>query len=234
MKTSDSMNLAMKMSGNRLNKKLAVAASLALVMSIPCLNAMADSDTTTAPNSASQNAPEASSTVLQGGVQKTAKQAMLGLRSITDASGKLKRAASDLFGECSRHDQQIEEEPEMIGGTIIEIPISFDLGPCLPPRKKYVDLFMSHIEQFDNLLDEEVAGILIPDDKTESVNPVMSNMNVVMQDVDSRLASLKQLTGTKPYPGTAIGQQCKLISDDMKQLNELTKKAFHLVKDKHS
>lgn len=220
------------MSGNNWKLKLALSAGLAFAISSPC--ALADGGDDASASANSNQAQSAASTVLQGGVQKTAKQAMLGFKSINEATGKLKRAASDLFAECSRHDQQIEEEPEMIGGTIIEIPISFDLGPCLPPRKKYVDLFMSHIEQFDSLLDEEVQGILIPDDKANSVNPLISDMNVIMKDVDTRLAGLKQLTGTSPYPGNAIGQQCKLISDDMKQLNELTKKAFRMIKDKHS
>jgi hypothetical protein len=188
--------------------------------------------TDSTPEAAQAPAPEDTSNMLKGGVQKTAKEALVGLKSVYDADSKLKRSATDLYNECSRHDTQIMDEPEMIGGIVIEIPISFDLGPCLPPRKKWVDIYTAQLGQFQTLLQDELDGLLIPTNKIAEVEPLVKNMSDIAQDSFSRIQQVQKLAVGPRYDNQEIGEQCKLISDDMKQIDELRKKAFHLVKEK--
>jgi hypothetical protein len=171
-----------------------------------------------------------SDTYIKGGVQKTVKEAVTGLRAIYEASEKLKHSASELYGEATRQEVQLVEEPEYISGTVIEIPESFTTGPLLPMRKKWVDYYMAQITQLSTMLQDEIDGTLIPDDKVADCKPYMDSLNTAMADVEAHRQKLLQLTLSAPYDNQAIAMECKGISFDMKQIKELHKKLYHAVK----
>src|ERR1700732_4191707 len=107
-------------------------AALCLMMTV----AAAESDVQTQP--AAGNAPS-SSVLLQGGVKKEVLDALAQLKEVGTAEEKIKKASEDLYQESMRPQMTMEEEPELIGVSVIELPMPVMSGALLPPRKKWVD-----------------------------------------------------------------------------------------------
>jgi len=172
------------------------------------------------------------SSTLQGSVEMTVKSALIGLNSMGEALHKLKHAASELYAECSRQIPDLVEEPEIIGGVVVQIPVSFNLSQCLPPRKKWVDYYMSELSQLIPLVQGEISGIVIPPDKQDLVAPVFTQIGQSMDVIQARYQILVGLSQSAPYDGQAIGLECQKIDNEVKRLEEARKTAFHLIKEK--
>ncbi|GEM_PF-2478963 len=173
-----------------------------------------------------------STTTLQGGVQKTVKSALIGLKSAGEALHKLRRTDAELYGECTRQEANLVEEPDVIGGTIIYIPINVNVGECLPPRKKWVDHYMGILSQLFPMVEEEFDGVLFPDDKEQAAAPVMKQIDAMMRNGEFHYQKLVDLTKSGPYDGQAIAMHCKSIEDELKEVEKLRKKLREIVKEK--
>lgn len=173
----------------------------------------------------------AGATTLKGGVQKTVKNALIGLRSFGDGLHKLRRAASDLYGEATRQEADLVDEPEIVGGTIIYIPVNVNISQCLPPRKKWVDHHMAAMQQLLPLVEEESSSILFPDDKEAAVGPFMQEISALMQSSQASYQRLVAVTQNPPYDGQAIADNCQSLEKDLKQVDKLRKKVRKIVED---
>jgi len=182
-------------------------------------------------------APETNSTStnpasqpLQGNVVKTVKEAQLGLNALAKTLGQLKHSDTDLYNEATRQMANLIEEPEIIAGTVIYIPVNFTTGDYLPMRKKWVDYYMTQLAKLVPMLQEDVDAILIPDDRVEKADEYMTQMNGDIQDIQNQFKILLQLAIGPNYNQTAIAAICHNIDHDIKQMDESRKKAFHAIK----
>lgn len=167
---------------------------------------------------------------LQGNVVKTVKEAQLGLNTLAKTLGQLKHSDTDLYNEATRQTAQLIEEPEIIAGTVIYIPVNFTTGDYLPMRKKWVDYYMTQLAKLVPMLQEDIDAILIPDDKVEKSDEYMTQMKSDIQDIQNQYQILTQLAIGPNYNQTAIAAICHNIDHDIKQMDESRKKAFHAIK----
>lgn len=184
--------------------------------------AQASDSTSTASTSTSQP--------LQGGVVKTVKEAQLGLNALAKTLGQLKHTDTDLYNEATRQVASLVEEPEIIAGTVIYIPVNFTTGDYLPMRKKWVDYYMTQLAKLIPLVQEDIDAILIPDDKAEKADEYMTQLKAEVQDIQNQYQILQQLAVGPNYNQNAIAAICHNIDHDIKQMDESRKKAFHAIK----
>lgn len=183
-------------------------------------------------DSTSADSPSTTSTSkpLQGSVVKTVKEAQLGLNTLAKTLGQLKHSDTDLYNEATRQMANLIEEPEIIAGTVIYIPVNFTTGNYLPMRKKWVDYYMTQLAKLMPMLEEDIDAILIPDDKVEKADEYMTQMRGDIEDIQNQFKILTQLTLGPNYNQNAIAAICHNIDHDIKQMDEARKKAFHAIK----
>lgn len=167
---------------------------------------------------------------LQGSVVKTVKEAQMGLNTLAKTLGQLKHTDTDLYNEATRQIANLIEEPEIIAGTVIYIPVNFTTGDYLPMRKKWVDYYMTQMAKLVPMLEEDVDAILIPDDRAEKADEYMTQMKGDIQDIQNQYQILVQLAAGPNYNQNAIAAICHNIDHDIKQMDESRKKAFHAIK----
>lgn len=170
------------------------------------------------------------STPLQGSVVKTVKEAQLGLNTLAKTLGQVKHSDTDLYNEATRQVANLIEEPEIIAGTVIYIPVNFTTGDYLPMRKKWVDYYMTQLASLIPMLQEDIDAILIPDDKVEKADEYMTEMKSGVQDIQNQYRLLQTLAAGPNYNQTAIAAICHNIDHDIKQMDESRKKAFHAIR----
>jgi hypothetical protein len=171
-----------------------------------------------------------SSQQLQGGVVKTVKEAQLGLNALAKTLGQLKHTDTDLYNEATRQIANLVEEPEIIAGTVIYIPVNFTTGDYLPMRKKWVEYYMTQLAKLIPIVQEDIDAVLIPDDKAEKADEYITQLKAEIQDIQNQYQILIQLTAGPNYNQTAIAAICHNIDHDIKQMDESRKKAFHAIK----
>ncbi len=167
---------------------------------------------------------------LQGSVVKTVKEAQTGLNVLAKTLGQLKHTDTDLYNEATRQVANLIEEPEIIAGTVIYIPVNFTTGDYLPMRKKWVEYYMTQLANLVPMVQEDIDAILIPDDKEEKADEYMTQMKAEVQDIENQYKILVQLAVGPIYNQNAIAAICHNIDHDIKQMDESRKKAFHAIK----
>lgn len=195
----------------------------------PC-NTKAIAQATTSTTTTVQSTTTTVSQPLQGNVVKTVKEAQLGLNALAKTLGQFKHADTDLYNEATRQIANLIEEPEIIAGTVIYIPVNFTTGDYLPMRKKWVDYYMTQLASLMPILQEDVEAILIPDDKEEKADEFMTQMKGEIQDIQNEYQILQTLAVGPVYNQTAIAAICHNIDHDIKQMDESRKKAFHAIR----
>lgn len=169
---------------------------------------------------------------LQGSVKVTEKSALVALKSIGEVVHKLKRSSAELFAECTRHEVELIDEPDIIGSTVIDIPISYDMGVTLPARKKWVDFYMGQLGQLIPLLEDEYVAMRIPDDKEQLAQPYVSDLRGCMKDIDAHYANLISMAKASPYNQQRMAGECQGIDGDIKKIHEDQKRIYHVVKER--
>ncbi len=169
--------------------------------------------------------------VLKGGV-RTLVLTLNEVREAGVAIDKVKRLSADLYEEMTRHDVQLEEEPEIIGTTVVYIPVNFDAGTYLPPRKKWVDLYMSQLGPLVTAMKSEITDveIAVPEETKARLRLLFNDWVSVVTDVQTNLAALQNLTCGSAYDTQAIVQQAATVHADMEKLEETRKKIYSVVK----
>ena len=167
---------------------------------------------------------------LQGSVVKTVKEAQMGLNTLAKTLGQLKHADTELYNEATRQVANLIEEPEIIAGTVIYIPVNFTTGDYLPMRKKWVEYYMTQLANLVPMVQEDIEAILIPDDKEEKADEYITQMKGEIQDIQNGYQILQKLAVGPIYNQNAIAAICHNIDHDIKQMDESRKKAFHAIK----
>lgn len=197
-----------------------ILCSLSLVLGVTCSGALADTTSTTTTTTSQSSGKTLQGTAASQGVALNAS-----LRDMRGTVQKLKRTALELIGEVERKDVVIVDEPDVIGGIVI--PAAPDpsgmmqMGDLLPPRKKWIDYYMTQIASLINLLDADINGVVIPPDQQAALSTLYGNMQQVLKDVRTDYTNLQALTSTKDLTNIPIGKQALGIYDDMNTLEKL-------------
>ncbi len=191
-------------------------------------------DTAAASQASAQGTGTAPGQPLKGKV--SALQAAAGIKAIGEGVHRLKRTAQDMIGELQRQDMVVVSEPDAIGPIIMPaLPDpsgTISTGGYLPPRKKWLDFYMSEMQNLIPLIFGDLATTDIPDHKQSEVSGLWGQMQSLMDDAQVHFQRLVPLTEGPKFDSDAIGKEALAIFQDAEQLEKLRKQVFHIIKKK--
>jgi hypothetical protein len=167
-------------------------------------------------------------------VKKSVLKTGLEIKEMGVAMRQISHAATELYGEMTRQDMVSLGSPDVIGTMVIPaIPVGpIGLGPYLEPRKKWVDLCMTHLSQMMPMLQEEIADInpALHAETKDDADPVLAEVNTLMTQVQASYGKLQTLTQAAKYDNVAIANECVTLTEAMKKLEKLRKQLWKAVK----
>ncbi len=145
------------------------------------------------------------------------------LKAIGDTSNHIRRTALDIIGEVERQDLVVVSEPDMFGPIVVPaIPMPdgiMAMGDFLPPRKKWLDIFISQLDQLLPVLHDE-ANTAATDSKE------WNDLKKLVDDALHDLQVLKEVAGADKPDRLAVGKQALGIYDDMAKIDKERKEIF--------
>jgi len=172
--------------------------------------------------------------------QLNATKVELSLQQLNDVGLDLKNvltATRHLYDEVMIQPVDVITEPEMIAGTVINIPVGTEpIGPPAPPRKARVDMIMSQLKPVIALLKQnadefmsESQVVNFPEDVQPQIEPLFKKWLAYMDDAYARLLDLEKLTAGPPYDNYAIADTTKIIQNDIKQIDDMRRPIYKLI-----
>lgn len=145
------------------------------------------------------------------------------LKAIGDTSNHIRRTALDIIGEVERQDLVVVSEPDMFGPIVVPAIPAPDgimaMGDYLPPRKKWLDIWISQLDQLLPVLHDEANSAAT--DSKEWVD-----LKKLVDDAQHDLQVLKEVAGADKPDRLAVGKQALGIYDDMGKIDKERKEIF--------
>lgn len=162
------------------------------------------------------------------------------IRDMSDTLKRIHHASGELHSEVNRR-QMISTGPDYMDQMIMDPWMSaypglnptgmaagfqnMKPGPLLPPRKRYVDVSMTQLQQLITLLDTDVSNILAATQQGNANSDAIKAQMLIVSDAKNRIDSANQkliaLTKGAPYDNKAISTATEDIRDDVASINEL-------------
>jgi hypothetical protein len=170
---------------------------------------------------------------LEGNVHASVISALNALKQAGRSATQLRHASGALYDEVSTPEVQIVDEPELIAGVVVSLPISFQTGQLLAPRKKWVDHDMEELTQVYDLIKADVSEIVIPAENKEQAQPIYNELTAIMQSIGKHIDNLKRLTDRSDnYDAATIAIESASVHKDVEQFEDLRRKLYKAIRDK--
>ncbi len=171
---------------------------------------------------------------LSGQVSTSTLTVATALHAMHLATNELHRVTTDMINEIERQQYVTVAEPDVIGPIVVPaMPIGgLNVGPLLPPRAKWVNLYMWQFSQVVPMLAEEIDATKIPADKKALLAPKWKQMKALSNDITAHYQNLIPVTKGPNYVNLDIGKQLLPIYDDLKKLKELQRDAWRIANQK--
>jgi hypothetical protein len=219
---------------------------LALIAPATCLASRADdssmqSVSVATPDTQASTASTAAvtpTTTLSGSIEKIT----IDLNRLNDVGRDLKhvvKSLSNIYDEATYEPATFTSEPEMVGPTIIMMPMLVrPIGmPPQPMRKEKVDLAMSEIKPVIDMLAKNVNRYVngqvkldLPDDIMAQVQPNLNEWVSGINDLNNMETALEGMTQAPPYNNDKIGNQVLAMEKQIKKLDESRRTIFSVVR----
>lgn len=145
------------------------------------------------------------------------------LKAIGDTSNHIRRTALDIIGEVERQDLVVVSEPDMFGPIVVPAIPAPDgmmaMGDFLPPRKKWLDIFINQLDQLLPVLHDEANN-----SSTDSKE--WDSLKKLVDDAEHDLKVLKEVAGADKPDRLAVGKQALGIYDDMGKIDKERKAIY--------
>lgn len=195
-----------------------------LVLILICSSSEADtSDNDTAP------------TVLKGSVVKI-EVTLNNLRDARLSISRARKAAANLYDEVTRQQVTMTYNPNIVGTTVITVPMPSFSGHFLPARKKWVKASMDEIGPIINLFKEDVDEAIETNRRTEvseaarkSLDPLREQAFSSVKNSFDLFKQLENLTSGSYYDNGAIASTVKDLDNQLKQLDRSFKKGISVL-----
>lgn len=235
---------------NKITLASALMATLALTCGIGCGSASAQTSTvvpslgTTAPEKPAggpvDTAPKQMPPVGSGDDVKLkggASVIHVEIDNIRDVQIDIKRAkanANHLFDEVTRHPITSYNSINTMGPVMMTfVEPTFDVNEVLPPRRKWVELYMAQIVPTATLIKEDFDAIndgrntlQFPAGDKEKLDEHLKQCFTDVDTVTTAVTSLQKLTAAPPYDNLAIARKAVNLA---KTLEDLDKSTRHLI-----
>lgn len=177
--------------------------------------------------------PPATAAALQGNVQGGAPVVLQGLHDVGVSVHHLQEMLKGLLYEAQRQDMVVVAEPNVIGPMIIPAipnPSGMMSIGYLPPRKKWVDYFMSQIEEIIPMLDHEINSLPRPNQTESDLLQAYVELFDAARGFNSPWSKLETATKGPDYKNEDISLAGSELWFQIEKFKKLKDKVFKMVK----
>jgi len=178
--------------------------------------------------------PPASASSLQGKVQGGPTVILQGLHDVGVSVHHLQENLKALLYESMRQDMVVVGEPNVIGSMVIPAipdPSGMMSMGYLPPRKKWVDYFMTQIEEIIPLLDHELNALPRPEPTDTELLEAYTEMFDAARGFNPPWSALESVTKGPEYKNDAIATAASSLMGQVDKFKKLKEKVFKMVKE---
>lgn len=158
------------------------------------------------------------------------------LRDARLSISRARKAAANLFDEVTRQQMTMTYNPNIIGTTVITVPMPQFTGAYLPARPKWVKASMDEIGPIVTLLKEDVDAAIESNRRADVSNRGQSSLAPLREGVFSSVKSsfdiyqqLQQLTAGSNYENQEIANTVKKLDENFKQIDKDLKKGIAIL-----
>lgn len=177
--------------------------------------------------------PPSSASSLQGNVQGGAPVILQGLHDVGVSVHHLQEMLKGLLLEAQRQDMVVVSQPNVIGPMVIPAipgPSGMMSMGYLPPRKKWVDYFMSQVEEIIPLLDHELNGLPRPNPNDTEVLQSFTEMFDAARGFNPPWSDLEAVTKGPDYKNDDIAKAVTRLYIQVDEFKKLKDKLYKVVK----
>ncbi|MBX9942265.1 MAG: hypothetical protein K2Y32_23590 [Candidatus Obscuribacterales bacterium] len=179
----------------------------------------------------------ASQKALRGQVKASELAVESSLKELGDTLHHLKDSAWSLFCEVQQPDQVFCGGPDAVG-PIILTPVNgtgiIDTGALLPPRKKWVDYFVSQMDYLVPHLQQECQALTLPETISSDLSDEFASLKSISSTLSDKLTKVKAVSGGPKYENMAIATASQSLLDDLKTMERLRKSIYKHAKSEFS
>ena len=170
--------------------------------------------------------------------QKEFHPADIQLKNVHDAARRLRSSTLMLVNDVEQRNMVVTGEPEIIDpvpmkddshsiGWAQEMD---DLGPALPPRKKWLDLDMSNTGQLLEVLQQDMDGVQFPAEKQTQLAGPWGQLKGLVQEAQTHYSNLQSLTKGPGFDNIKIGKEALAIYDNMGKMEKPLKEVLETLR----
>lgn len=160
-------------------------------------------------------------------------------RDMLETIARLNESAKDIEGEVSRRKQEMVTSEHVFydlatasrSQPFAESEME-NVGPPLPPRKKWLDFAVEQMGKLCSMLDSEVSSLTIPDEKKKSKgDELRAQLDIAhdcMLNIKSSMTKVKSLSVGPTYDNAQIAAATATIQSNLSGLNTVRKRLVHL------
>ncbi|HMY53809.1 MAG TPA: hypothetical protein PK671_12680 [Candidatus Obscuribacter sp.] len=178
-------------------------------------------------------AKAAASPPLSGSVESVALVAETGLKEVGETLHHLKDATWGLFSEVQQPNMFFAGGPDVVGPIIIT-PVNgsgFIQGEgFVPPRKKWVDFYIDHVQYLAPQLEKEIAALVLPDGVSDDTRSDLETMKQISIRMPKDCENLIKVSQGPKYDNMAIATAAQVLIDDLKTIDKARKEVYKGVK----
>ncbi|MBL8081367.1 MAG: hypothetical protein JNN26_02035 [Candidatus Obscuribacter sp.] len=170
---------------------------------------------------------------LSGSVESVALVAETGLKEVGETLHHLKDATWALFSEVQQPNMFFAGGPDVVGPIIIT-PVNgsgFIQGEgFVPPRKKWVDFYIDHVQYLAPQLEKEIAALVLPDGVSDDTRSDLETMKQISVRMPKDCENLIKVSQGPKYDNMAIATAAQVLIDDLKTIDKARKEVYKGVK----
>lgn len=174
-------------------------------------------------------------THLQGGVVKV-QTSIDDLRDARLSISRVRKSVANLYDEVTREQMSMTYNPNLIGTTVITVPMPVRTGITLPARPKWVRASMNEMRPTLTLFKEDV-DIAIESDRhvdasertKEALAPLRSEAFGAVEKSFKIFQQLESLTQGPSFDNESIATNAKSLDKELKELDRSLKKGISIL-----
>ncbi len=162
---------------------------------------------------------------LEGKVEQKAQALEQALKGLSKGVHHLKRSTWDVFCEAQRQDVVVVAEPDVIGPIIVPaMPSASGImsDGFLPPRKKWLDYFISQIDSLLPMVESEITAIELPENTPETID-LLKQIKDCANGLPGDLTKLKTVTSEDKLDNMKIAVEAQRMQDHVVKIDKALK-----------
>lgn len=211
----------------------------AVLSCLPAIMANADTEMKSLPGAnlvdKANNKVEDKSLLLKGEVSKI-NAALESLQEVGLDVKRAREAAGDLYDEVTIKPTDFNMSPNVVGATVISLPVHINNGAMMQPRAKWINQCMSDIEPIVMLLKQDVDDLLsgekeinLPQTVLQTLKPLFDQWVSLVNSLAANVQELKPLTTKGPYDNEKIAALAGRVQQDARSLEFARKKIYKML-----